>query len=385
MSAPDSARLAGLLERLVGFDTQNPPGQEHAAAAMLAEELHGYGMEATARPVAHDGFPPRANAVGILRNGPGPVICFNSHIDTVPVGVGWSSDPLRLVERGGKLYGRGACDAKGPIVAMAEACRLLAADRSAWRGTVVAAFVADEELTSRGSKAVAAEFPPFDGVIVGEPTDNAVLSAHRGAVRPLIRVHGVTAHSSRPHLGVNAIDGAAHLLRAIRAYDHRINQRRHPLVGCACVSATQIQGGFADNIIPDRCDIVLDRRMVPAETTDDVLAELQTLLDEARASDNVIAELFQIRGMAAGCETPESDPVVQAALAAAQRNGASGELGGLTGGCDLVHFRSKGSPGVVLGPGSLDLAHKPDEYVPRAALAQAAAIYRDIALGMLGL
>jgi len=74
---------------------------------------------------------------------------------------------------------------------------------------------------------------------------------------------------------------------------------------------------------------------------------------------------------------------VQAALAAAARHGASPVLGGLTGGCDLVHFRVKGSPGVVLGPGSLDLAHKPDEYVPRDALVQAAAIYRDIALGML--
>ncbi len=383
MSAPDSGRLAGLLERLVAFDTQNPPGQETAAAEMLCGELRGYGMEASARTVPHEGFPPRANAVGILRNGPGPVICFNSHIDTVPVGEGWSSDPLRLIERDGKLYGRGACDAKGPIVAMAEACRLLAAGRSAWRGTVVAAFVADEELNSRGSKAVAAEFPAFDGVIVGEPTDNTVLSAHRGAVRPLIRVHGVTAHSSRPHLGVNAIDGAARLLRAISAYDRDINQRTHRLVGCACVSATQIRGGFADNIIPDRCDIVLDRRLVPDESTDDVLAELQTLLDDVRATDNVIAELFDIRGLAAGCETPESAPVVQAALAAAARNGASPVLGGLTGGCDLVHFRAKGSPGVILGPGSLGMAHKPDEYVPREALVQAASIYRDIALEML--
>jgi acetylornithine deacetylase/succinyl-diaminopimelate desuccinylase family protein len=384
VSAPDSARLAGLLERLVAFDTQNPPGQETAAAEMLAEELRGYGLEAAARPVAHEGFPPRANAVGILRNGPGPVICFNSHIDTVPVGVGWGSDPLRLIQRDGRLFGRGACDAKGPIVAMAEACRLLAADRDAWHGTVVATFVADEELNSRGSKAVAAEFPAFDGVIVGEPTDNQVLSAHRGAVRPLIRVHGVTAHSSRPHLGVNAIDGAARLLRALGAYDRQIGRRQHPLVGCACVSATQIHGGFADNIIPDRCDIVLDRRLLPDETTEGVLAELQGLLDEVRASDNVIAELFEIRGMAGGCETPESAPVVQAALAAAARHGANPALGGLTGGCDLVHFRVKGSPGIVLGPGSLDLAHKPDEYVPRAALVQAAAIYRDIALGMLG-
>jgi len=379
MNDPDTGRLVGLLERLVAFDTQNPPGQETAAAEMLAAHLSGFGMDASARPVA-DG---RANAVGVLRNGPGPVLAFNSHIDTVPVGTGWSGDPLRLAERNGLLYGRGACDAKGPIVAMAEACRLLAEDRTAWHGTIVAAFVADEELNSRGSKAVAAEFPPFDAVIVGEPTDNAVLSAHRGVVRPLIRVHGRTAHSSRPYLGINAINGAARLLAAVEAHDRDLNTRAHPLVGRACITCTQIQGGFADNIVPDRCDIVLDRRLLPDEDPEAALAELRALLERARDGADVIAELVHVRGIAGGSETPTSAPVVQAALAAAARHGASPIAGGLTGGCDLVHFRATGSPGIILGPGSLDLAHKPDEYVPREALTQASLIYRDIALGLL--
>ncbi len=375
MTAPDEGGIVALLERLVAFDTQNPPGQEAAAAGMLADTLRGYGMEASARPVV----PGRANAVGILRNGPGPTIVLNSHIDTVPVGTGWTGDPLKLVERNGLLYGRGACDAKGPIVAMAEACRMLAADTAAWRGTLIAAFVADEELNGTGSKAVAAEFPPFDAVIVGEPTDNAVLAAHRGVVRPLIRVHGQTAHSSRPYLGINAIDGAARLLGAIRAYDRDLSTRRHPLVGCACVSATRIEGGFADNVIPDRCDIVLDRRLLPGEDIDTAMAELQALLESA----DVIAELVQVRAAAGGTETPLNSPIVQAALAAAARHGASPTAGGLTGGCDLVHFRAAGSPGIVLGPGSLDLAHKPDEYVPREALTQASLIYRDTALALL--
>ncbi len=383
MNAPDSGRLVALLETLVAFDTQNPPGQETAAAEMLAAHLAGIGMEATSRPVAHPGTVSRANAVGILRNGPGPVLAFNSHIDTVPVGTGWSGDPLRLRERDGLLFARGACDAKGPIAAMAEACRLLAEDRSAWRGTVVATFVADEEVTARGSKAVADEFPPFDAVIVGEPTDNAVLAAHRGVVRPLIRVHGRTAHSSIPHLGINAITGAARLLEDISAYDRDLNTRSHPLVGRACVTCTYIMGGFADNAVPDRCDLVLDRRLLPAEAPETAVAEISALLERARAGADVIAELVEVRVAAGGTETPLSAPVVQAALAAAARHGGSTRVGGLTGGCDLVHFRLKGSPGVIIGPGSLDLAHKPDEYVPRDALVQSALIYRDTALALL--
>ncbi len=380
MTAPDAGRLANLLERLVGLDTQNPPGQEAAAAGLLADTLRDFGMDAQARAVA----PGRANAVGVLRNGPGPVVAFNSHIDTVPVGTGWSSDPLRLVERDGRLYGRGACDAKGSIAAMAEACRLLAGDRASWSGTLVAAFVADEEINSRGAKAVAGEFPAFDAVVVGEPTDNAVLSAHRGCVRPLIRVHGVTAHSSRPDLGVNAITAAARLLGDIQAHDRELGRREHPLVGRACVTATRIEGGFADNIVPDRCDLVLDRRLLPGEDPAAALAELRALLERARAGSDVIADLVEVRVSAAGSETPADAPVVRAGLAAAARQGRSPVAGGMTGGCDLVHFRAHGSPGIILGPGSLAMSHKPDEYVPKSELVEASLIYRDIVLGICG-
>ena len=378
MSGPDSGRLAGLLERLVAFDTQNPPGQEAAAAAVLVEQLRGFGMEAELRTIA----PGRANAVGVLRNGAGPAVAFNSHIDTVPVGTGWSGDPLRLRAQDGRLYGRGACDAKGSIVAMAEACRVLAQSRDAWSGTLVATFVADEEVTATGSRTVAGEFPAFDAVIVGEPTDNEVLSAHRGCFRPLIRVHGTTAHSSRPDLGVNAINGAARLIGHIEAYDRDIGRRTHRLVGRACVTTTQIAGGFADNIVPDRCDLVLDRRLLPDEPPEMAMAELQALLQRARDSDDVIADLVEVRMAAGGCETPSTARVVRAALAAATRQGRSPVAGGLTGGCDLVHFHALGSPGIILGPGSLNLAHKPDEYVPQAELAEASLIYRDIVLGM---
>ena len=149
--APDVARLTGLLERLVEIDTQNPPGREVEAAALLASELEAVGFVTEVRPVG-DG---RANVVGRIDNGEGPCFAFNSHMDTVPVGGGWTSDPFRLTERDGKLFGRGACDAKGPIVAMAEAGRLLALQRDHWRGTLIMMFVADEEINGGGSRALA--------------------------------------------------------------------------------------------------------------------------------------------------------------------------------------------------------------------------------------
>src|SRR5271166_4242174 len=145
-TALDVARLAHILERLVAIDTQNPPGREADAAALLASELDDIGFATELRPVAEG----RANVVARIDNGAGPRFAFNSHMDTVPVGGGWNSDPLRLTERDGRLVARGACDAKGSITAMVEAGRLLASQRDLWRGTLVLMFVADEEIDGSG-------------------------------------------------------------------------------------------------------------------------------------------------------------------------------------------------------------------------------------------
>jgi succinyl-diaminopimelate desuccinylase len=377
--APDSSRICALLERLVGFDTQNPPGRETEAAAFLAVVLQGSGFSTELQTVGEQ----RANVVARLSNGPGPTLAFNSHIDTVPVGGGWSTDPFRLIERDGRLHGRGACDAKGPIASMVEAGRLLSARRAEWSGTLLLTFVADEEIDGTGSKHVTREAKakqmPIDAVIIGEPTENQVHAAHKGVLRPLLRVSGRTAHSSRPELGVNAIQKAGRLLSLLDAEDRRLRDRHHALVGPATLTVTRIAGGIADNIVPDACEIVVDRRLLPGEDADGALDELQRLLAAARRDHDIAAEVVRVRSAAGAAETAASTAIVQHSLAVT----AQAKPAGFTGGCDLVHFRAIGSEGVILGPGSLDQAHKPDEYVAKDQLIQAAGLYRDIALAML--
>jgi succinyl-diaminopimelate desuccinylase len=378
--APDVARLAGLLERLVAIDTQNPPGREIEAAALLASELEAGGFATEIRPFA-DG---RANVVGRIDNGEGPCFAFNSHMDTVPVGGGWTSDPFRLTERDGKLFGRGACDAKGPIVAMAEAGRLLALQRELWRGTLIVMFVADEEIDGGGSRALAKQQPRPDLIVIGEPTNNAVFAAHKGCLRPLIRAKGKAAHSGRPELGVNAILAASRLTSLFDARDHELRALNHPLVGHASLTVTRIAGGIADNVVPEDCELVLDRRLLPGETLDDALDDLQALLTRAKRDHGVDAEIAAIRTKAGSTETPIDDPLVRHAVAISRAHGVTfPQPGGLTGGCDLVHFHDVGAVGIVLGPGSLDVAHQPDEYVPKDDLARAALIYRDVAVAMM--
>ena len=375
------ARLVGLLERLVAIDTQNPPGREAEAAALLASELDSLGFVTEIRPLAAG----RANVVARARQRRRPLLCLQLAHGHRSGRRRMDQRSLRLTERDGRLFARGACDAKGPITAMVEAGRLLAAQRDLWRGTLVLAFVADEEIDGGGSRALVKQEPKVDLVVVGEPTNNAVFAAHKGCLRPLIRTKGKAAHSGRPELGVNAILAAGHLMTLFDARDRELRTQTHPLVGHASLSVTRIAGGIADNVVPDACEMVLDRRLLPGETLDAALDELHALADAGEARVWRARPSWQAVRTAAGpTETAVDDPLVREAVAISRGHGVTfPQPGGLTGGCDLVHYRDAGAVGIVLGPGSLDVAHQPDEYVPTDDLVRAALIYRDIAVAMM--
>lgn len=381
-AALDAARMRRELADLVAIRSENPPGREIEVAHYIYAQLAPLGFE-----IALDEYKPgRVNFEAKLVNGPGPVFAFNTHMDVVPAGEGWTSDPFVLREADGKLFGRGACDCKGPLAAMLEAVRLLAADRVSWSGTLLAVFVADEEIASEGAKLYASRKPAIDFAVVGEPTSNTVYSAHKGSLRPLVRVHGVPAHSGSPHLGENAILRAGELLALIaETHENDVRHRTHPLVEGASLTVTRIQGGHADNVLPGACDLLLDRRLVPGEDEDAVKADIAALLMRAHERFGLRAEILEWKPTTGGAtETAPDRPIVQASLAACRAHGVA-EAGpfGFQGACDLVHFRSTGAEGVVIGPGSLAVAHKVDEFVPVDEFELSALIYRDVAKAML--
>jgi acetylornithine deacetylase/succinyl-diaminopimelate desuccinylase family protein len=381
-SSPDVARMKHELARLVAIDTQNPLGHEALVAQYLRDLLVTDGFDVSLQEYK----PGRVNVVARLENGAGPVFAFNTHMDVVPVGDGWSSDPFGLTERDGRLYGRGACDCKGPLAAMLESLRMLVAERAAWSGTLLGVFVADEEIASEGAKFYAASRPKIDAAVVGEPTSNAIFSAHKGSLRPVVRVYGVSAHSGTPHLGENAIYRAGELLGLVAEHhDKVVRHRGHPLVGAASLTVTRINGGHADNVLPGACDVLLDRRMVPGEDEGEVKREIGELLMLALERFGLRAEVVDYKATTGGAtETALDSPIVQASLAASRAHGVAkpGPFG-FQGGCDLVHFRSIGAQGTVIGPGDLAVAHKPDEFVPVDEFITSSLIYRDVAKAML--
>ena len=382
VSYPDESRMKGDLEKLVAFKTENPPGQEVEAANFLSGLLRTGGCL-----VAVDEYKSgRANVIARLENGDGPVFAFNTHIDVVPAGVGWSADPFNLHERNGKLFGRGSCDAKGALIAMVEAIRLLVVGRANWRGTLLGVFVGDEEVASEGAKHYAAARPKIDYAVIGEPTSNGPVIAHKGSLRPWVRVHGISAHSGTPDLGKNAIYNAVHLVRLVEDCQRAVmRERKHPLVGEASLTITRMVAGTADNVLPDHCDLLLDRRLLPGEDETIVKGELERLVARVQKLTGEPAEILQYKPTTGGAtETSADHPITLASIAACKRHGAKNVMPqGFQGGCDLVHFRATGAQGTVIGPGSLAVAHKPDEHVPVDEFVAASLIYRDVALEML--
>ncbi len=379
---PDIDRMKRELAALIAIRTENPPGGEAEAAAYVGELLVPSGFSIRLMEYRSGRF----NLEARLENGSGPVFAFNTHMDTVPAGEGWASDAFQLREADGKLFGRGTCDCKGPLIAMVEAMRMLANDRGAWSGTLLGVFVGDEEVASEGARFYAATKPQIDFTVVGEPTSNATVSAHKGSLRPVVRVHGVTAHSGTPHLGENAILRAGQLIGMIaELHETVVRLRTHPLVGAASLTVTRICGGHADNVLPGSCDLLLDRRMVPGEDEEAVRREIEDLLTAARQRFGLRADILEYKPTTGGStETVGDSAIVAASLAACVAHGVS-EPGpfGFQGACDLVHFRSLGAEGTVIGPGSLSDAHKPNEFVPLDEFVAASLIYRDIAKSML--
>ena len=372
--AMDSDELTRTLVDMIRLPSPNPGGTEAQTAAYVADYCRRLGLEVETPEVV----PGRPNVVARLRGAQGgPAVALNSHMDTVPASVGWTDDPFGGVVRDGRVYGLGASDAKGQIAAMLGALKALAGGRAELAGEVVLTAVIDEEVGSLGTRNVV-EGLKADYAIIGEPTVMDIGIAHRGSCRPRIAVEGRSAHSSMPHLGMNAIYKMQPIIQALERYAAVVEQRSHPLIGSSCASVTLVSGGQNECAVPDSCEITFDRRMVPGETHDGVVAEIEAILEQARADDpelKVSIVGFQpVSGPPS--ETPRDARLVGLAVeAVADATGATPEVRGMTYGCDMSHFRRIGAEAVILGPGDIARCHKPDEWVGIDELTAAAKAY----------
>ena len=366
-----------LLTELVAIDSTNstldPGGAGEAAmAARLTELLNGLGFTVEQHEVA----PGRPDVLGTL---PGDdrlgTLLFEAHLDTVP------SPPGGIpIERDGRrLYGRGACDCKGAIAAMLTAIERVAAT-GAPRPTILFAGVVDEETAMTGAAALLDVLPPVDAALVAEPTSLVPIRAHNGVVRAALTAHGRAAHAAKAHLGVNALVVAA---RAVTALDEDLGRRlaviEHPLAGPGLLTPTVVHGGTAPNVVPDRCEVILDRRTAPGTGPDEAVREIETVLERLRAGGDDV-RLGEPFVALPGVETPATHPVVVAAERAATTVlGRPVPAAGVPFATDACRLLGTGAiPCVVLGPGSIDQAHTVDEWVDLDEVELAVAVYEGV-------
>lgn len=365
--------LEPLLRALVEVPSVNPPGGEAAAAKALGDYLSELGVDSTVMEFA-DG---RANLVSPASNADvRPTVALCSHLDVVSPGPweDWSSDPFTLLCSDGLYFGRGVCDAKGPVAVMALVA--VAFERHL-PGRVALAAVAGEELGGVGSQALLDGGFRAGAAIIGEPSDMRVARAHKGRIEVRVLVRGVGGHAAMDRSGPTAAARLATVIDALDRLDRSLRARSSGVAGNPSAAITDVrsaEGNFMT--VPGWIEVTVDRRLIPGETHEEAAAELQRTIDPF---DGV--ELSWRKG-AAACELEADHALVIATCGAdADRR----EAVGFPATCDQYIWDRVGIPSVVLGPGELSAnnVHGSDEHIARDDLLVAGRHYTNAILDYL--
>lgn len=358
-------------------DSQSLYG-EAGVAEYVAETLRSWKIDVELVKV----LPGRPNVVAKLEGRPSTAqrrrLVWQTHMDTVQVDEGME-DPFRAWIKEGRIYGRGAVDAKGQLAAMLAALYRLSRTGAPPCDLYFVAAV-DEEHNFRGVMHLVESGFRADGGVVGEPTGLKVVRACKGCVRWDVHVLGKAAHTSRPHLGRNAIDDAAGLIAYLREnLVPRFEERTHPLVGPPTLTASIIRGGTGVNIVPNRCVVTFDRRVVPGETPQQAIAEFSHAVREYALRTGSRIEIEPPFTQDIAMEVPEDAEIVHIARGATQRVLGHSDVVGAPYSCDAPKMTAAGIPTIVFGAGDIAQAHARDEYVEIDQLVAAVDVLVEIA------
>jgi succinyl-diaminopimelate desuccinylase len=385
LAAIDPDETIAFLQELVRCPSVNPPGDTVEAMNICAKPLREAGFAVN----LYAPEPAKPNLVAAWGNDDGPHLAFNAHLDVVPIGDGsaWTHPPFGAEIAEGRVYGRGAGDDKASVTAQVMGAIALARSGVPLRGTLLVTEVADEETTGDGANHViaAAGINPI-GVIVGEQTLNRVAIGEKGTAGVHITVTGRTAHGALPWEGANAVEGIAEVIVALKRELHpQLRERTHPYFKPSSASVNLIEGGVKANVVPDRCTIFIDRRLVPGEDPVETTAEIRAIAEGAVRDipgiEVLVSPAWEAR--AATMSDPAGN-LVTAMLAANAYLGLSTELTGFSMATDGRHFAAAGYPTIIYGPGDPKLAHVPDEWVGIDEVLEATRAYALAALAILG-
>lgn len=369
----DKSRVLNLLKELIAANSENPPGHEAEVAIVLRDHMDAHGI--SCRSV---GPAKRPNLIFSSHDGQKGDIVMHGHMDTVPIGPleNWTHDPFSSEIVDGRLYGRGACDMKGPVAALAETLILYTEEHHPKPLVVLA--TSDEESGCSGAEEVA-ESGLLSGISFGvcaEPTSLQVLVGEKGMFWSKVVAIGKSAHGSRPEEGVNAIQACIDAIRVLT--EEEFPYDAHGLLGNPTMNIGVIEGGIKINVVPDKCEAQLDMRIVKGQDPDSLLKAMNDSLESAGLSDRVQVEY--VHGKPAVL-TPVDSKIVTLVRNTVERvTGVTPTLSTATYGTDCSVLQPKvGIQHVICGPGSIEQAHQPDEYISLNELYQSVDVYLEIA------
>jgi succinyl-diaminopimelate desuccinylase len=377
--------ILDFLVRLVNAQSFNPPGDTTAAAKVVHDKASR--IKGVLEVHAFDDLKPNV----VLRVGKrnGKVLCFNSHMDTVPVGdtTQWKHDPFGGEIADGNLYGRGSADAKGCAAAMLMAAAVLERSGVELEGELDIAIVSDEE--TGGS--LGTQYLLDGGVlkpefaVIGEITSNRVAIAEKGMLVFILNTYGRTAHASTPWEGVSAIRQMLRLAREIETtLEKSFADKRHPLTPPPSFNFGLIEGGVAINVVPDNCRLTMDRRTIPGESLNEAERQIAEIIKRMKSDVPEFDADYTILYRADAFETPADHPLVKSAGDVCQAFGILSTPIGYQQVSDGRFFAGVGIPTILLGPGRAELAHTPNEHVAVNAVIEAVKVYALLAAELLG-
>jgi len=382
--------MATFLQELVRIPSLST--HEEAVAIRLAEEMRRAGFA----EVRTDRI---GNVIGRVGSGRGPKLVLNGHMDTVDVGelARWPHPPYEGVINDGILYGRGACDMKGGLAAMVYGVKALLDAGVQLAGDLYLVGVVQEEPCEGLAMRVLIEEEDLlpDYVVLGEPSNLQVRVGHRGRLELQVEVQGRAAHAASPSLGTNAIHNAARLIFGLELLASRL--ATDPFLGQGTLTITEIMSRAASrNAVPDCCKCYIDRRLTLGETERKALAEIQNIINTEELDAQVAVTQYQAASYTGyQCRTrnsfpawvmPEDHPLVQATVRSVRETlGYRPRLGHWTFSTDGTYTAGVANiPTVGFGPGEERYAHTLDEQIRLNDVVDAARVYANLVVGLLG-
>ena len=362
----DTSRLTNIVQDLVRIPSVNPPGEEKPVAEYLFNLLNGWEFQSK---LIEKPFVNRPQVLAVLPgSGERPPLFLNGHMDVVPEGNPdeWVDPPFSGMLRDGRIYGRGSCDMKGGIGVALETARVLRLSGRNLKGDLVLAFAVGEETGEPGTKTLLQESGYTEGFgIVLEPTGFKLGVAEKGLAWFRITITGKPAHCSIAEQGINPIDKFLALGNAIRSYDAKARKSVHSLCGPAKCTMTILKAGTKENVVPESLTLILDRRMNPNETVEEVEREIEQILKKLASEDPEFSASLEITRLYESAEISPDHP--QVGLLAREIEAVTGqeaEIWGTPYSTDVRNFiNDAGIPAVTFGPGDIAQAHAFNEFI----------------------